>query len=232
MKIEEKIFLKYRFDKAKLIKFGFNESDGKYSYSFDFMDGQFSGYLTIDSDHKIYGKVIEKEFGEEYIPLNIETFKGDFVNQVRKEYENELIKIRDACFSKVIFVSNQANRIARLVYEKYGEEPDFPFEDDDNCGVFRYTPTRKWYAIVMNVKKSAVTKNGEKEKVDAMNVKIVPETRDKLLERDGMYICYHMSHEKWITMLLDETLCDDEIMNMIETSRELIIGKKTKKNVN
>jgi predicted DNA-binding protein (MmcQ/YjbR family) len=41
----------------------------------------------------------------------------------------------------------------RLVFEKYSVEADYPWGDSSEA-VYRHTSNRKWFAIVLNVKKS------------------------------------------------------------------------------
>ena len=56
-----------------------------------------------------------------------------------------------------------------------------------------------------------------------MNLKIDPiEGRP---EREGVYPAFHMNHKCWITVTLDDTLSDDEVMALTETSF-CMTGKK------
>ena len=47
----------------------------------------------------------------------------------------------------MFFASDQANRIANLIYERYGVKPDFPWKDDN--GVFRHLDNNKWFSLIM-----------------------------------------------------------------------------------
>ena len=46
-----------------------------------------------------------------------------------------------------------------------------------------------------------------------------------LLKKDGIYPAYHMNKRNWISILLNDTLKDTEIMNRIEESYKLGKGK-------
>lgn len=59
----------------------------------------------------------------------------------------------------MFFASDQANRIANLIYERYGVKPDFPWKDDN--GVFRHLDNNKWFSLIMYVKWNALLKDGK-----------------------------------------------------------------------
>ena len=60
-----------------------------------------------------------------------------------------------------------------LCKERYGTEPDYPFNDKYNSAVLRHSDTRKWYGIILNVSPKVFGLSGE-EKVDVINLKIDP----------------------------------------------------------
>ena len=60
-----------------------------------------------------------------------------------------------------------------LCKERYGTEPDYPFNDKYNSAVLRHSDTRKWYGIILNVSPRVFGLLGD-EKVDVINLKIDP----------------------------------------------------------
>ena len=113
--------------------------------------------------------------------------------------------------------------------ERYGEKPDFPFDSFDDAGVFRYPANRKWYGIVMSVQRDRVTKAGKKdgekpEIIEVLNIKIDPEKRDELLEIPGVYTAYHMSHKSWISIILEGTVPDEKVMELVDMSRDYAVN--------
>ena len=54
--------------------------------------------------------------------------------------------------------------------------------------------------------------------VEIINVKLNEEKIKKLLKQKGFYQAYHMNKKNWISIILDNTLSDDEIMTYIEES--------------
>ena len=231
MNIEQEIFASYRLEKDKLLDYGFEDLDGIFIYHKDFLNGEFEAQIVVDENGTVNGKVIENAFDEEFTQLRIESYRGGFIGSVREAYKEILIDIRDKCFKKVMFVSNQANRLTKLIKEKYDESPDFPFTDSKykHFGVFRYQKNRKWYGLVMNVKKSVFGKEYKDEYVDVINVRIDENKREIITNNKNIFPSYHMNKQKWVSILLDESLSDSEIMDYINHSRNFMINKSSKK---
>ena len=231
MNIEQEIFISYRLDKEKLLEYGFENLSDVFIYQKDFLNGDFKAQIVIDEKGEVKGKVIENAFNEEFTQLRIESFYGGFVGIVREAYKELLIDIRGKCFKKEIFVSDQANRLVKLIKEKYGESPDFPFTDSKykHLGVFRYQENQKWYGLVMNINKSVFGEEYKDEYVDVINVRIDENKRDFIINNKNIFPSYHMNKQKWISILLDESLSDLEVMNYIDYSRNFMIDKSSKK---
>ena len=217
--IEDEIFLKKKFDFDKLKSFDFSIVDNKYIYTEDFMDSNFKAIIEISDVLK--GKVIDNFSNEEYMPLRIESFDGDFVCRVRDAYKDILKRIADICCTDVFFASDQANRIANLIYERYGVKPDFPWKDDN--GVFRHLDNNKWFSLIMYVKWNALLKDGNTRMVNIMNLK-----SEEHYDIDGIYPAYHMNHKSWISLALDDTLSDSLIMELVSKSYNLTRKKRRK----
>lgn len=75
----------------------------------------------------------------------------------------------------------------------------------------------------MNVKRDVLDKDGNSGQVDIINVKIQPEQAEQLCRIPGIYPAYHMNHKMWISVVLDETLPDERILEFIDTSYQLTI---------
>ena len=231
MNIEQELFTSYHLEKDKLLEYGFENLSNDFIYSKDFLNGDFKAKIIIDEKGAISGKVIENAFNEEFVQLKIESYHGEFIAKVREAYKEILIDIRDKCFKKEYFVSIQANRITKLIKEKYGESPDFPFTDSKykHLGVFRYKENQKWYGLVMNINKSVFGKEYKDECVDVINVRIDENNRDNIVNNKSIFPSYHMNKQKWVSIILDESLSDLEVMNYIDYSRSFMINKSIKK---
>ena len=215
--IEDEFFLKKKFNFEKLKEFGFSVENNTYVYTEYFLDSNFKAIIEISDVLK--GKVIDNNSDEEYIPLRIESFDGEYVCKVREAYKSILKRIADTCCTNVFFAFEQANRITNQIYETYGIKPDFPWNDDN--GVFRHLDTRKWFSLIMYVSIDALLKNGDGHMLNIINVKIDTSKRDELCEIKGIYPAFHMNHKMWVSIALDETISDDKIMKLIQCSFDL-----------
>ena len=198
-------------------EFGFSFENNTYVYTEYFLDSNFKAIIEISDVLK--GKVIDNNSDEEYIPLRIGSFDGEYVCKVREAYKSILKRIADTCCTNVFFAFEQANRITNQIYETYGIKPDFPWNDDN--GVFRHLDTRKWFSLIMYVSIDALLKNGDGHMLNIINVKIDTSKRDELCEIKGIYPAFHMNHKMWVSIALDETISDDKIMKLIQCSFDL-----------
>jgi predicted DNA-binding protein (MmcQ/YjbR family) len=221
MKLVTETLQKYRPVKERLRSYGFIEKEGVLTFRKELIDS-FTAVISVQDSHTD-GVVIDTETGEPYVPL--EHGKGRYVSHVRALFTDLLEEIRDACYEPVPFASEQACRLALWVKKQWQEEPDFPFEDDEDDGVFRRRDSRKWYAIVMRIDSRHISSDRESHPISIMNVKVTPEDRDRLLQKDGFYPAYHMNHEHWITICLDDAVDDETIEQLLDVSRQLVQGK-------
>ena len=81
----------------------------------------------------------------------------------------------------------------------------------------------------MNVKKSVFGKEYKDEYVDVINVRIDENKREIITNNKNIFPSYHMNKQKWVSILLDESLSDSEIMDYINHSRNFMINKSSKK---
>ena len=221
MDISRDILSKKRIIWDRLEKAGFTERE----YSERFMGGDLTCVITAHPDGKVTAEAVDSGSGEEYLPMNIEAYTGSYVGQAREEYRAILERVSSECFTDMPFMSDQANRICRRIHDELKEDPDYPFSGGSkDAAVFRHERTGKWFAIVMNVKKSVLDKGSSDEMTDVMNVKIDPDSREELLKEPGLYICYHMNKKMWISIALDGSCPDDRVMELVKDSFELTEG--------
>ena len=223
MTVEEKAFRRKSFVPEKMLAYGFACENGIYRFSADFMNGDFRAEMEYENGGYSC-RVIDKMNDEEYVRINAEAFDGAYVNSVRAAYAELLQSVARDCCEDKYFVSDQANRITEHIYSRWGIKPDFPFGEDpyDECGAFRHPENKKWFALVMNVARGAVLKNGDKSRVDVVNLKSADVPGDL---RAGVYPAYHMNHRLWISVLLDDTLDDAGITALVENSFALTAGR-------
>lgn len=226
MTIEQKVFSRRRFNTKRLAEYGFVNMGPCFSLSREFMDGDFTAEIRVYENGTVNGRVVDNMIGEEYTPLRMPNYTGAFVGSVREAYEALLLDIAEKCCSEVSFVSDQSNRIAALIYERYSAEPDFPWDEDGKnpAGVFRHADSSKWFGLVMNIDRRHLDEDAGDEKVDVINLK-ADENKTAALHRiKGIYPAYHMNHSKWISVVLDDTLDDRDVMDLVDESFRLTGG--------
>lgn len=219
MNIEDEIFKKLKRNENKLITYGFIKENEKYKYSKKFMKENFRADIYIDKEGNIEGKVIELELNEEYTNFRMQNAIGEFVNTVNNEYIKILQDIANNCFEKEYFIYEQTNRITKLISEKYNIVPEFLWDRFPNYGVFRNIRSNKWFGIIMNIDKNKIIPK-ETGEIEVLNIKLdndVPE----YLKTKGIYPSYHLSKKNWVSILLNDTLSDEDIMKLINISYDI-----------
>ena len=222
--IEETVFSRKRWIESKMLAYGFHKANKTYILEKTFLDGDFKTVLSVTPKGQVTGKVIDSMTQDEYYQLRQETATGPYVNRVRSAYRSLLTDIADSCCSDVLFASSQANRLTQAILDHFQVKPDFPWEHSaryQSYGAFRHTSNRKWFALIMNVKREVLDKDGNTSLIDILNVKIPLAQGDELRQIPGIYPAYHMNHKTWISVVLDETLPDEKILELIDTSYQL-----------
>ena len=226
MTAEQKIFRRKRFETQKLADYGFEDKDACRFLSRVFMDGDFTAEIRVYENGTVRGRVIDNMTGDEYLPLRMPNHTGAFVGAVREAYAELLQDIADSCCSDVAFAADQSNRIAEAILGRYGVEPDFPWDGGryGPAGVFRHGGSDKWFGLIMNIERKLLDKDGDEDLVDVLNLK-ADESRTAALHRiRGIYPAYHMNHSKWISVTLDDSLEDGDVMDLVEESFRLTSG--------
>lgn len=111
------------------------------------------------------------------------------------------------------------NEFITYISEKYNVVADYPF-DDINTPVFRHQDNKKWFAIIMTVKKSKLGV-GSEECVNIVNLKCAQEIIDSMLTEDGIFPAYHMSKKHWISVMLNDTANSDTLRWLTSISYDL-----------
>lgn len=224
--IEETVFSRKRWIESKMLAYGFHKENKTYILEKPFLDGDFKAVLSVTLKGQVTGKVIDPMTQDEYYQLQQETATGPYVNRVRSAYRSLLKDIAGSCCSDVLFASSQANRLTQAILDHFQVKPDFPWEHSSryqSYGAFRHTSNRKWFALIMNVKREVLNKDGNTSLIDILNIKIPPAQGDELRQIPGIYPAYHMNHKTWISVVLDETLPDKKILELIDTSYQLTV---------
>lgn len=223
MTIEQKVFGRKRFSTEKLAEYGFEDKGACRFLSRTFMDGDFTAEIRVYENGSVQGRVIDNAADEEYIPLRMPNYTGAFVGSVREAYRELLCGIADSCCTDVAFTSDQSNRIAAAILDKYAVEPDFPWDSGKYApaGVFRHSGSNKWFGLIMNIDRRLLDNDKKADMVDVLNLKAAENKTAALHRLPGIYPAYHMNHSKWISVTLDDTLADRDVMDLVDESFSL-----------
>ena len=221
MKIEEEIFYGYILDEEKLTSFGFNYVDNKYIKEYKIHNDEFTALVTIDKN-SVNGKIIDNNFDEEFPLFRNEKVVGEFIGSLREEYKETLLKIRKACFKKVLFPDAQAVRISHYIYQTYHDEPDFPWAKYPYYAVYRNKDNNRWYGLIMNVEDNKLGKDVKGRWV--INIKPPKHMFNELLKLDNIFLGWHMNKKSWLSISLSDYFPDEYIESLIDMSYSEVDG--------
>ena len=215
------IFKSYQFNKEKAHAYGFVENRGVWTYSCQILQGDFVMTVSITADNVSF-QVFDHETGDLYPQVHMESFKGSFVASVREACLEILYQIRKACFEVQDFICPQTKRIMAQVQEKYGNQLEYLWEKSPDTAVLRHEGNKKWYAVLMKISWDKLEKDRE-GLVEAVNLKN-NQVAD-LLSQKGIYPAFHMNKRYWISLTLDDSLSDDDVLDLLEISWNLTLKK-------
>lgn len=121
----------------------------------------------------------------------------------------------------------QRERIMEYVQDRYGTDPEHLWAKFPNYMVFRQSASRKWFAAIMDIPRNRLGLDGD-GLVDVMDVKCGSLMVGSLLAQDGFLPAYHMSKGTWISVLLDDTVPDEQIFPLLELSYDSVAPKRKK----
>ena len=108
--------------------------------------------------------------------------------------------------------------ICDYIKKKYKVSPEFPWRKYPGNAVFRHDDNQKWFALIMDVEGKKVGVPGA-DYVDVINLKVDDMFfRDMLIQEDGIMPAYHMNKMHWITVLLDGTVPEERVKDLIGMS--------------
>ena len=177
--------------------------------------------VSVDDGDLVF-QVFDQETGDLYPQVHMESMRGTFVGSVREACLEILYQIRKACFDVQDFICPQTKRIMAKVQKKYGNQLEYLWEKSPDTAVLRHEENQKWYAVLMRIPWDRLDKRRE-GLVDAVNLKHDQVT--DLLSQKGIYPAFHMNKRYWLSLALDDSLSDEEVLDLLETSWNLTVKK-------
>ena len=208
------IFKAYQFNSKKAKEYGFVENQGVWTFSSTILQGDFLMIVTVE-DGVLALQVYDQETGDLYPQVHMESMRGTFVGSVREACLEVLYDIRKACFEVQEFLCTQTKRIMTHVQENYEDQLEYLWEKSPDTAVLRHDDNQKWYAVLMKISWEKLDKSREGQ-VEVVNLKH-DQVADLLLGK-GIYPAFHMNKRYWISLPLDDTLSDEQVLELFERS--------------
>ena len=215
------IFKAYQFNSKKAKEYGFIENQGVWTYSSTILQSDFLMKITVE-DSDLTFQVYYQETCELYPQVHMESMRGTFVGSVREACLEVLYEIRKSCFDVQDFIYPQTKRIMTRVQEKYENQLEYLWEKTPDTAILRHENNQKWYAVLMKISWDKLEK-GREGLVEAVNLK--HDQVSDLLVKKGIYPAFHMNKRYWISVPLDDSLSDEEMLELIEKSWNLTLKK-------
>ena len=208
------IFKAYQFNSKKAKGYGFVENQGVWTFSSTILQGDFLMIVTVE-DGDLSFQIYDQETGDLYPQVHMKSMRGTFVGSVREACLEVLYDIRKACFEVQEFLCPQTKRIMTLVQEKFENQLEYLWEKSPDTAVLRHDDNQKWYTVLMKISWEKLDKAREGH-VEVVNLKH-DQVANLLLEK-GIYPAFHMNKRYWISLPLDDTLSDEQIVKLFERS--------------
>ena len=117
------------------------------------------------------------------------------------------------------------------IKKKYKAVPEYPWRKNPGHAVFRHKDNNKWFALQAGISGDKV-RVPEKEYVDVINLKVDDMFfRDLLIQEDGIMPAYHMNKMHWISVLLDGTVPEEKVFDLIDMSFMATASAKRKEKI-
>ena len=203
----------------KLIEFGFIKKENMYLYESFLKSSGFQMIVSIAEDGKVSAEVLDTALNEPYTRHRASGAVGEFVGNIKAEYEAVLTDIADKCFDPDVFKTDLAKEIISYIRNTYGDELEYLWAKFPDNAVVRRSDNKKWYAALLTVSRSKLGFESN-EMVEVIDLRMKPEEVEKI-DKVKILPGYHMNKKHWITVVLDGTVPIDEIYSLINESYKL-----------
>ena len=105
--------------------------------------------------------------------------------------------------------------VHEYIRSSYGVSATREFKEDPSIEVFARPDSGKWFAATKNIRCRSVDVEGD-GRLDILTLRLDPRAVAKLRVREGFRPAWRMNRNKWVTLLLDGTVTDDEVRSLID----------------
>lgn len=118
--------------------------------------------------------------------------------------------------------------LKEYILNTFGVTPDTPFESSPTHEVFRHSANKKWFGLILDVKREKLGLCGEGF-IDVVNLKCDKLMIGSVKMNKGVFSGYHMNKSSWISVALDGTADNELIKTLVGMSYELTMPKIKKR---
>lgn len=215
----EELFQHKRLVLDKLLSYGFEEGAAEFTYTTDILNREFTLTVSIANNGAVDSVVMGKDTEEPYV-LHKTNATGAFVGNMRATIEAILSDIVKHCYETIVFKSEQAQRLIHYVENTYGDELEFLWAKFPYNAVWRRKDTGKWYGAILTVQGKKIGLNTN-DIVEIMDLRMSKEQSEEILKKHYYYPGWHMNKKSWYTIVLNDTLPDNELLSRIDDSYKL-----------
>lgn len=207
----------------KLEKLDFRKENNYFVYEEKIHNKEFIVQIILSKTTKT-SKLIEIETKEDYVLVDIDKAKGNFISKLKIEYEKVLEKTIERCSVSQIFKGRDVENIIDYINRTYKDSLEFLWKKFSNNAVVRRKDNKKWYLLFEIIEKKKLGLDSNKL-VDILVLRYPKEKRNEIINGKNILPGYHMNKENWITIILDTEIDIETIYHFISISYELA-GRK------
>lgn len=204
----------------KLEPYGFHKENSGFIYTTSFDEENFKMTVVINGEGHVSASIIDLETDEPYVLHLVSAAKGSFVGKIREKYSTVLSSIAESCFELDVFRSIKAIKILKYAQENFAEYPEFLWKRYPEYAVLRRKDTGKWYGLLMRIKKDKL-KLKEQGPLEILVIRSNPADVDRIIDGKKYFPAYHMNKKNWLTVSLESSVPDKQILAMLLASRGL-----------
>ena len=121
--------------------------------------------------------------------------------------------------------------VFEYIKKKYKTSPEYLWKRYPEYAVFRHADNNKWFALQAAVPGDKLGIDRD-EPVQIINVKVDDIFfRDMLINQEGIIPAYHMNKQHWITVLLDGSVKQEQVFDLIDASYMATASAKKKQKI-
>lgn len=215
-KIIDKIFKDKKVVQEKLLQFGFIKNENSYFYQTLLLDGQLK-MLVWFKNEEVLSQVFDIESLEEYSLFLVEGAVGNFVGQVKSEYESVLKKIAEECCEDDVFKEVLTKKVINYIYQNYENKLEFLWKKFLNNAIWRRDDNRKWYGVLSKISMRKLGVDNDEVK-EILIVRVKSNEIENIIDNKTYFQGYHMNKRHWVSICLDGSVSFDEICQRIDES--------------